>query len=56
MGDKLSVIELKNAYLQLHESRDLHEFQVARIGKQHYRPTHFSFGLTLVQKIIPAVV
>lgn len=56
MGDRLGVVDLKNAYLQLHVRRDLQEFQVVRIGEQHYRLTRLGFGLTSAPRIMAAVV
>ena len=51
MGDRLGVVDLKNAYLQLHVIRDQQDFQVVRIGKQHYRLTRLGFGLTSAPKM-----
>jgi transposase InsO family protein/ribonuclease HI len=56
MGDRLGVVDLKNAYLQLHVRRDLQEFQVVRIGEQHYRLTRLGFGLASAPRIMAAVV
>lgn len=56
MGDRLGVVDLKNAYLQLHVRRDLQEFQVVRVGEQHYRLTRLGFGLTSAPRIMAAVV
>lgn len=56
MGDRLGVVDLKNAYLQLHVQRDLQDFQVVRIGEQHYRLTRLGFGLTSAPKIMAAVI
>ena len=56
MGDRLGVVDLKNAYLQLHVRRDLQEFQVVRVGDQHYRLTRLGFGLTSAPRIMAAVV
>lgn len=56
MGDRLGVVDLKNAYLQLHVRRDLQDFQIVRIGEQHYRLTRLGFGLTSAPRIMAAVV
>ena len=56
MGNQLGIVDLKNAYLQLHVRRDLQEFQVVRVGEQHYRLTRLGFGLASAPKIMSAVV
>ena len=56
MGDRLGVVDLKDAYLQLHVKRDLQEFQVVCISGQFYRLTRVGFGLTSAPKIMSAIV
>ena len=56
MGDRLGLVDLKNAYLQLHVRRDLQDFQVVRIGDQYYRLTRLGFGLASAPRIMMAVV
>ena len=56
MGDRLGVVDLKNAYLQLHVRRDLQEFQIVRVGDRHYRLTRLGFGLASAPRIMAAVV
>ena len=56
MGDRLGVVDLKNAYLQLHVRRDLQEYQVVRVGEQYYRLARLGFGLTSAPRIMAAVV
>ena len=50
------MVDLKNAYLQLHVRRDLQEFQIIKVGEKHYRLTRLGFGLTSAPKIMSAVV
>jgi hypothetical protein len=56
MGDKLGIVDLKNAYLQLHVCRDLQDFQIVRVDNQYYRLTRLGFGLTSAPKIMTAIV
>ena len=56
MGDRLGVVDLKDAYLQLHVKRELQEFQVVCISGQYYRLTRVGFGLTSAPKIMSAIV
>ena len=56
MGNRLGMVDLKNAYLQLHMRRDLQEFQIVKVGEKHYRLTRLGFGLTSAPKIMSAVV
>ena len=56
MGNQLGIVDLKNAYLQLHVQCDLQEFQVVCVGEQHYRLTQLGFGLASAPKIMSAMV
>ena len=56
MGDKLGVIDLKDAYLQLHVQKELQAFQIVKFAGQYYRLTRVGFGLTSAPKIMSAIV
>lgn len=56
MGDRLGVVDLKDAYLQLHVKQELQEFQVVCINGQYYRLTRVGFGLSSAPKIMSAIV
>ena len=56
MGDQLGIVDLKNTYLQLHVQRNLQDFQVVHVSRQHYQLTWLGFGLVSAPKIMSAVV
>ena len=56
MGDRVGVVDLKNAYLQLHVKCQLEDYQVVRVDGKYYRLTRLGFGLTSAPRIMSAVV
>jgi len=56
MGDKIVMLDLRNAYLQLHVSEDLWKFQRVKYKGKMYYLTRLGFGLNCAPKIMSAVL
>lgn len=56
MGENLSIIDLKKAYLQLHVKQSLWKHQVVMYKNQRFCLTRLGFGLNVAPKIMTSVV
>lgn len=56
MDGKPRVLDLRNAYLQLHVRQDLQQFQTVQHKGQHYELTRLGFGLNCAPKVMTAVL
>jgi len=56
MSPNCTLLDLKNAYLQLHVSDEMSAYQRVRIDDQYYNLTRLGFGLTSAPKIMSAVL
>ena len=56
MQRKPGVLDLKNAYLQLHVCEDLWKFQTVSHKGKFYVLTHLGFGLNCAPKIMSTVL
>ena len=56
MPDSLGVLDLRDAYLQLHVRSDLQRFQVVKHRNKFYALTRLGFGLNCAPKIMSAVL
>ena len=56
MPDSLGVLDLRDAYLQLHVRSDLQRFQVVKHRNNFYALTRLGFGLNCAPKIMSAVL
>ena len=53
---KLKVVNLKSAYLQIHISKDLWEYQIMRYKGVHYALTCLGFGLSCAPRIMTSIL
>ena len=53
---ELKVVDLKSAYLQIHVSRDLWQYQVVRYNGVHYALTRLGFGLSCAPRIMTMIL
>jgi len=56
MGEKVVLLDLRKAYLQLHVYKTLHEFQMVNYKGKKYFLTRLGFGLCSAPKIMSRVV
>ena len=56
MGSNVKILDLRNAYLQLHVSKDLWPYQVVKFKGQTYCLTRLGFGLNIAPKVMTKVV
>lgn len=56
MEGSTALLDLRNAYLQLHVREDLQKFQVVQHRGQFFRLTRLGFGLSCAPKIMTAVL
>lgn len=56
MGNRVSVLDLRDAYLQIHIDEDLWKFQVVEHRGRRYCLTRLGFGLNVAPKIMSAIV
>lgn len=56
LGTNVSIIDLRNAYLQLHVHPDLWKYQVVRYKGQTYCMTRLGFGLSIAPKVMTSVL
>lgn len=56
LGNKVSILDLKSAYLQLHVHSDLQRFQAVRYNNKLYVMTRMGFGLNVAPKIMTKIV
>jgi transposase InsO family protein len=56
MGDNLSIVDLRKAYLQIRVDPSLWRYQVVEHGGKHYCLTRLGFGLNVAPKIMSAIV
>ena len=53
---QLKVVDLKSAYLQIHVSKELWQYQVVRYNGIHYALTRLGFGLTCAPRIMTMIL
>jgi len=53
---ELKMVDLKSAYLQIHVSPDLWQYQVVRYNGVHYALTRLGFGLTCAPRIMTMIL
>lgn len=53
---ELKIVDLKSAYLQIHVSKDLWQYQVVRYNGVHYALTRLGFGLTCAPRIMTMIL
>ena len=53
---QLKVVDLKSAYLQIHVSKELWQYQVVRYNGVHYALTRLGFGLTCAPRIMTMIL
>ena len=53
---ELKVVDLKSAYLQIHVSKDLWQYQVVRYNGKHYALTRLGFGLSCAPRIMTMIL
>jgi len=56
MGDNISIVDLRKAYLQIHVSKDLWPYQIVRFQGKTYCLTRLGFGLNVAPKVMTAIV
>ena len=56
LGENLSIIDLRNAYLQIHIEERLWKYQVVKFKGKRYCLTRLGFGLNVAPKIMAAIV
>lgn len=56
LGENLKILDLKNAYLQVHVAQDLWKFQVVRFKGKQYCLSRLGFGLNIAPKIMTSIV
>lgn len=56
MGNNLSILDLKNAYLQIHVDEKLWPFQVVKFKDKTYCLTRLGFGLNVAPKVMTRIV
>ena len=56
MGVRVEIVDLRNAYLQLHVQPELQDFQVVKVAGKYYKLTRLGFGLSSAPKIMSSVV
>ncbi|XP_067934365.1 uncharacterized protein [Watersipora subatra] len=56
MGNKVCMLDLQKAYLQLHVATDLQKFQVVRYCNKMYVMTRMGFGLNFAPKIMSKIL
>lgn len=55
-GNKLALLDLRKAYLQLHVDRSMWKYQVVRFKNKHYYLTRLGFGLNCAPKIMDSIL
>lgn len=55
-GERLVVVDLKDAYLQLKVDRDLWKYQIVKYAGQYYFLTRLGFGLNCAPRIMSKVI
>lgn len=53
---ELKVVDLKSAYLQIHVSTDLWQYQVVRYNGVHYALTRLGFGLSCAPRVMTMIL
>ena len=53
---QLKVVDLKSAYLQIHVSKELWQYQIVRYNGTHYALTRLGFGLTSAPRIMTKIL
>lgn len=56
LGTALSIVDLRNAYLQVRVHKDLWKYQIVEYKGQRYALTRLGFGLNVAPKIMSAIV
>jgi len=56
MGDNISIVDLRKAYLQIHVERNLWPYQVVKFKGKTYCLTRLGFGLNVAPKVMTAIV
>lgn len=56
MGDNVSIIDLRKAYLQICVTQELWKHQVVKYKKKHYCLTRLGFGLNVAPKIMTQIL
>ena len=56
LGDAITLLDLKKAYLQLYVDADLQRFQTVRFQGQRYVMTRMGFGLNVAPKVMSRVL
>ena len=56
LGTALSIVDLRNAYLQVRVHKDLWKYQIVEYKGQRYALTRLGFGLNVAPKIMTAIV
>ena len=56
LDNKLKLVDLKSAYLQIHISEDLWQYQVVKYNGRHYALTRLGFGLSSAPRIMTRVL
>lgn len=56
LGDRLSIVDLKKAYLQIKVDQQLWPFQIVKFEGETFALTRLGFGLNVAPKIMSAIV